>query len=249
MCQHLTHNSIRAGTVDYNFTFLANLGNSNPVTQTSTHPPTPTIMSAHYHLMDDDIPASSSQEAEATAFAEAISKVLKTNNSSKPKLREPDPFNGSNSCKLHTCILQCKLNFQDFKDMFEDDTDKVIYVLSYLKGTALDCFESAILDPIKPQWLLDFNLFIEELEANIRTYDPVGKAEAKLEGLHMHESHQATKYFIKFQNLATHIEWGNAALHQQAHNRLAEFIKDDMVHHNKLTTLAGLQKLIQAIDA
>ena len=46
--------------------------------------------------------------------------------------------------------------------MFEDDTDKVKYVLSFLKGTALDCFEAVILDPIEPQWLSDFDLFVEE---------------------------------------------------------------------------------------
>ena len=145
--------------------------------------------------------------------------------------------------------LQCKLNFQDHKDLFEDDTNKVNYVLSFLKGTALDCFESAILDPVKPPWLLDFDLFLEELEANFRTYDPVSEAEAKLEGLHMHESHQATKYFIKFQQLAACIEWGNAALHRQAYNGLAKHIKDDMVHHKKPNTLSGLWKLVQAIDA
>ena len=130
----------------------------------------------------------------------------------------------------------------------QDDTNKVNYVLSYLKGTALDCFESAVLDPIKPQWLLDFDLFVKELKANFRTYNPVGEAEAKLKGLHMHKSHQATKYFIKFQQLATHVQWGNAALHWQAYNRLTKCIKDNMVHHNKLATLAGLWKLIQAID-
>ena len=67
--------------------------------------------------------------------------------------------------------------------MFEDDTDKVNYVLSFLKGTALDCFESAILDPIEPAWLSDFDLFLEELEANFGTYDPVGEAEAELKDL------------------------------------------------------------------
>src|SRR5882724_4489189 len=133
-------------------------------------------------------------------------------NSSKPKLWEPDLFDGSNSQKLCTFIPQCKLNFGDCKDMFEDDTNKVTYVLSFLKGTALDCSESAILDPIEPQWLSDFDLFIEELEANFRTYDPVREAEAELEGLHMHQSHQAMKYFIKFQQLATRVEWGDAAL-------------------------------------
>jgi len=60
---------------------------------------------------------------------------------------------------------------------------------------------------------LDFDLFIDKLEANFGTYDPVGEAEAKLKGLCMHESHQTMKYFIKFQQLATHLQWGNAALH------------------------------------
>src|SRR5882724_3338095 len=105
--------------------------------------------SAHIDPADDETPVSNSQ-AEATTLTEAICKVFKMNNSSKPKLQEPDPFDGSNSHKLCTFILQCNLNFQDCKDMFKDDIDKVNYVLSYLKGTALDCFKFAILDPIKP---------------------------------------------------------------------------------------------------
>jgi len=80
-------------------------------------------------------------------------------------------------------------------------------------------------------------------------YNPVSKAEAELEGLCMHESHQAMKYFIKFQQLATHIQWDEAALWRQAYNGLTKCIKDDMVHHDKLNTLSGLWKLVQAIDA
>src|SRR5882724_10748433 len=184
--------------------------------------------SAHIDPTDDDTPASNSHEAKATAFAEAIGKFLKSNNSSKAKLWEPDPFDGSNSHKLRTFILQCKLNFRDRKDLFEDDTDKVKYVLLFLKGTALDCFESSVLDPVKPPWLSDFDLFLEELKANFGTYYPVSEAEAELEGLCMHEIHQATKYFIKFQQLAAHIQWGDAALHRQAYNGLAKCVKDDM---------------------
>ena len=105
------------------------------------------------------------------------------------------------------------------------------------------------MDLIEPIWLSDLNLFIEELETNFRTYDPVGEAEAKLKGLHMHGSHQATKYFIKFQQLATCVQWGEAALCRQAYNGLAKCIKDDMVHHDKPNTLSGLWKFIQAFDA
>ena len=56
-------------------------------------------------------------------------------------------------------------------------------MLSYLKGMALDCFEPALLETPEPMWLSDFTLFLEELEASFGSYDPVGKAEAELEGL------------------------------------------------------------------
>jgi len=81
------------------------------------------------------------------------------------------------------------------------------------------------LDPIEPIWCSDLNLFIKELETNFGTYDPVGKAEAELKGLHMHESHQAMKYFIKFQHLAACVQWGEAALSRQDYNELAKCIK------------------------
>ena len=92
------------------------------------------------------------------------------------------------------------------------------------------------------------DLFIEELEANFETYDPVGKAEAELEGLCIQENPQATKYFIKFQQLASCVQWGEAALCRQAYNGLTKCIKDDMVHHEKPNSLSSLQKLMQAIN-
>ena len=73
-----------------------------------------------------------------------------------------------------------------------------------------------------PAWASDFDLFVMDLEANFGTYDPVGKAEAKLEGLHMQENHPATKYFIKFTQLAACVQWGQAALLWQVYNGLAK---------------------------
>jgi len=104
-----------------NFTFLDGSGNSNPATQPVTHPPTPTIMSENLgsalaDSVDDDTPDKTSSAAipnsGIAAFAKAINKIVNTNHShSKPKLWEPDPFDGSGSHKLHTFILQCKLYF------------------------------------------------------------------------------------------------------------------------------------------
>ena len=73
-----------------------------------------------------------------------------------------------------------------------------------------------------PTWASDFDLIFVELEANFGTYDPVGEAEDKVEGLHMQENHQATKYFIKFTQLAARVQWGQAALLWQAYNSLVK---------------------------
>ena len=62
----------------------------------------------------DEMLGTTNPNNEVEAFAKAINKIVKANYGSpksKPKLREPDPFNDSDSWKLHTFILQCKLNF------------------------------------------------------------------------------------------------------------------------------------------
>ena len=184
-----------------------------------------------------------------TAMANTINALVQYNVPSMVKLREPDAFDGSNPKKLCTFLLHCKLNFQDRPDLFPDGTTKVNYVLSYLKGSALECFEPGLLEPTMPTWASDFDLFVAELEANFGTYNPVGEAEAKLERLRMQENHQAMKYFIKFTQLAARVQWGQAALLRQAYNGLAKRIKNDLVHHDKPTMLSNLQKLVQAIDS
>src|SRR5882724_12374595 len=149
-------------------------------------------------------------ESDTDKFIKAINKLVQSHTSmSKPKLQEPDPFDGSNPRRLHTFIFQCKLNFRDCKDIFSTEEDKVNYTLSHLKGITLDFFEPILLGLHDPVWLSDFNLFIMELKNNFRYFDPEGEAEAELKALCMHENHQAMKYFIKFQQLASQVQWGD----------------------------------------
>ena len=144
-----------------------------------------------------------------TVMANAINALVWSNVPSRVKLREPDTFDGSDLKKLRTFLLHC--NFRDRPDLFPNGTTKVNYVLSSLKGSALECFKPGLLDPTAPAWASDFNLFVAELEANFGTYDPIGEAEAELKGLHMQENHQAMKYFIKFMQLAACVQWGQAS--------------------------------------
>src|SRR5882724_12062445 len=116
MNQCTTQNSLRAAGIGDHFTLLDSSGNSNPGTQPLSNPPTPTNKSsaqpksAHIKPVDDETPdenpGTTGPNAEANTFAKAIYKFVKANySSSKPKLWEPDPFDGSDSQKLRTFIL------------------------------------------------------------------------------------------------------------------------------------------------
>src|SRR5882672_9816923 len=114
-----TRNSQQAGLKE-TFTLLDPSGNSNPTTRSATHPPTPALMSTLQQTPVHISLETPEPLSEAQKFAKAIGELMKTGGSSKPKLREPDPFNGSDTCKLRTFILQCRLNFRDRPDLVQD---------------------------------------------------------------------------------------------------------------------------------
>jgi len=101
--------------------------------------------------------------------------------------------------------------------------------------------------PIRFIWVQSVGSKQFNVEPSGRNLWSVSEAEADLKGLCMQENHQAMKYFIKFQQLAAHVQWGEAALHRQAYNGLAKCIKDNMIHHEKPNSLSGLQKLVEAM--
>src|SRR6266481_8710443 len=160
----ITRNSLHTGTID-----------NTPAPQPPSES-TPT-MSSHQpksgqHPFDfDNQPQQPQQppdetylpQSKAEALASTIDRVVKSNLPNKVKLWDPDLFDRSNTQKLCTFILQCELNFRDCSDLFQDDTMKVNYMLSYLKGMALDCFKPTLMETPKPMWLSNFTLFLEDL--------------------------------------------------------------------------------------
>src|SRR6266481_1885158 len=166
------------------------------------------------------------------------------------KIWEPDTFDGVDPHQLCTFLRQCSLNFKECADTFATDNMKVTYALSFLTGSAMDCFKLYLHNPHNPPpWLSSYNLFRKELESNFGSFNPEGEAEAEIEVLRMPENDQATKYFVEFNRMSSQIKWGEAALHRPAYNGLARRIKNEMVHHPKPMSLADLCKLVQAINS
>ncbi len=122
-----TRNSLHAGTID-----------NTPEPPQPPSESTPTMSLAQpksgQHPFDfDNQPQQPQQQpdethlpqSDAEVLASAIDQVVKSNLLNKVKLQDPDVFDGSDTWKLRTSILQCKLNFHDHSDLFQDDTTKV----------------------------------------------------------------------------------------------------------------------------
>ena len=127
---------------------------------------------------------------------------------------------------------------------------KIFYMISYLKGTALDCFEPYLAgEPhTKPMWVNSFDKFLDELYMYFGPYDQQAEAEQELEKLAMHDNYKANRFLIKFYRLSALVEFNNNALRRKAYLALPKRIKDKMVHFDKPLTLDDLQNLAQKID-
>jgi Domain of unknown function (DUF4939) len=129
------------------------------------------------------------------------------------KVHEPDPFDGSDTRKLQPFLVQCQLNFRDRPDTFASDKAKVTFALSYLKGTALDYFEPALMDlDENPVWSTDYSKFTSELQTNFGPFNPKADAENEHNRLWMKDNQKIAKYIMSFQQLAPRVQWGQAAL-------------------------------------
>ena len=205
-----------------------------PPTQTNTprpspEPPTPDLAHALMKLADS---------------------LSGPKNSGPPShLRSPDPFDGSDSWKLQAFIVQCTLTFHDRPAAFPNDSAKVTYALSYLKGTALDWFEPGLMALDEPRWLNSYSAFLSELKLNFGPHDPEGEAEAELENLRMRDGARITGYMVNFNRLAARIQWGSSALKRQFYNGLLSRIKDEIARVGKPDNIHDLKTLCHSIDA
>ena len=93
--------------------------------------------------------------------------------------------------------------------MFTDDSTKVTYALSHLKGTVLDWFEPS---GINVPWLSDYSEFVSKLCIHFGLFDPEGEAKAELENPCMRDNQRITKYLVEFNRLAARVQWGITAL-------------------------------------
>ena len=183
-----------------------------------------------------------------------LAPILCPSESFHTKVREPNTFDGTDSKKLCTFLVQCELNFQDRPKAFRTDHAKVTYAQSYLKGMALKWFEPDLLrfaDPdTHPYWMSDWQEFVIELQTTFSPHDPVANTEHQLDHLHIKDTHCINRYVVDFNRIASQIQgYGDGALQHHFYTSLPDQIKDEISRVGKPKTLNGLRALTQEINA
>jgi len=187
----------------------------------------------------------------ADAIAALARNVQHQGDGARAKVRDPDPFDGTDPAKLRTFLVQLQLSFNDRPRAFAEDHRKVNFAISYLKGIALAHFENSLVEPDllhPPAWGDDYREFAMELRTYFGSSDVVGEAETKLENLSMKPTQRIAKYLVEFNRHATLTGWDNRALRHQFYRGLPARIKDEVSRVGKPDTLSALRTLALSID-
>ena len=118
--------------------------------------------------------------------------ALSRRSEKKGSVKEPDTFNGSDLTNLPNFVIGVHLVFENKPRDYPTDVNKINYVLSLLRGTALEYFQPELLsvyeDEDPPAWMGSLTALIDKLTINFGPTDDAEDAEDKLDVLHMGES-------------------------------------------------------------
>src|SRR6266511_3636013 len=88
----------------------------------------------------------------------------------------PDPFDGSDLNKLDTFLFQCGMYISLHSHNLLDESYQVAFLLSHLKGSALDWFQSTVTHGVSSitsvAWLSSTAAFTDELRRLFGLCDP-----------------------------------------------------------------------------
>ena len=169
---------------------------------------------------------------------------------SRMKTCNPEPFDGSDPTKLRSFLSQCKMVFRSRPDDFRTDNFKIMYTVSWMKGTAQRWFEPNLEldDEDLPDFAVSWPDFEEALKTTFGEPDPVASATIKLENLVMRDHHHLNKYNVDFNEYSALTGFNERALYTRYYRGLAPRLKDALVYAGRPASLARLRELTQELD-
>ena len=187
----------------------------------------------------------------AESITAAISRM--PGKSAGSKLRNPDTFDGSSPEKLRLFFFQVELWFAANMKDFPSDQTKVIYAMSYLRGSPLDWFESrftSVGDDDEIDWFVDWNLFRRELSDHFGRADDISHYERLLHHLRMEPNGKVVDYIMAFDGHSARLRWDDSALRSRFYEGLNDRLKDRLAElpAGKPKTLISMKKMVREID-
>ena len=182
------------------------------------------------------------------AALENIAKMNSGSGTPKGYVAPPVKYDGSSTKKLQTFLLQCQLFFQGYPKSFPNDESKVNFALSYLEGTALEMFQTDIIEGRPQPWMINWVIFATVLNETFGVIDPEGDAEELIDRLRMKDNTRLAKYNVEFQKLQARLDWGENALRFRYYKGLPDRIKDVLATQPKYHRLKDLSAAAGVID-
>jgi hypothetical protein len=206
-------------------------------------------------------PTLETQQAQQAHQAQQQATLVPTFQPQNLKINLPDEFHGSRQ-QLRTFLMQSELYIGFNANKFGNDTDKVLWMVSFLRGPAFAWVEPFLEDfmnnktgggrvstAMKDTTKILFRTvkgFKEGISKVYGDIDPDRTAERALQALQQQGS--ATKYTAEFQQHMHRTHWDDHALRAQYYKGLKDSVKDEMARSDKPDDLAEMIELAIKID-
>jgi hypothetical protein len=173
------------------------------------------------------------------------------------KVPLPDTFEGKRN-KLKAFLTQVDLYHAFNGDLFVNDTAKVLWTTTFLRGSAFDWIETFVVDHFsKLNRLTDredetiaildnYNEFKKRINRLFGDIDAERTAERHLQNLRQLKA--TATYAAEFQQYAGRTDWDDSALTAQYYRGLKDAVKDDIVRGERPQNLQDMISVSIRID-
>ena len=163
----------------------------------------------------------------------------------EPNVADPQHFYGKRG-DLVNFLTQVRLVFELQPSRFQSERQKVLYTVSFLRGTASNWFQPFLTQKPTSLMLDDFDIFAETLKKAFG--DPDQSATSEREIRNLRQTSSVSSYSSDFQRLAAFLEWNDAAKISQYYWGLKDSIKDELAKVDRPNNLPDLMTLAIKID-
>ena len=168
------------------------------------------------------------------------------------KPRAPDTFDGASPNALRTFIFQLQVYFNACRAQFTNDTDRIFFAISYLRGAALDYFEPFINEPDPTEvydFLMVWSTFVQKLTNLFGSYSPEDDDEDAIAAISFPDNGKATTYFIEFAKYQTRIKWDDRSLRKVVKDAIPARIQEELRYSREdISTFEGYKRAVLKVD-